>query len=257
MELNFDRDKAQLYSSWSQKIRVMSEFWFSRNQFCPACSNHTIRGYENNRPVADFFCGDCGEQFELKSKNGKIGRKVADGAYRTMIDRISGSANPNFIFLSYDRASLSVTDLELVPAHFFSTHLIERRKPLGAHARRAGWEGCNILMDSLPPSGRIALVKDSRVLRKSDILRAWQRTLFLREQSNVAKRGWLLSIMACIERINKTIFTLTDVYESEPQLRINFPANRHVRPKIRQQLQVLRNRGYLEFLGQGVYRRIG
>jgi type II restriction enzyme len=30
--------------------------------------------------------------------------------------------------------------------------------------------------------------------------------------------------------------------------------NRHVRQKIRQQLQVLRDRGYLEFKGKGRYR---
>jgi type II restriction enzyme len=34
------------------------------------------------------------------------------------------------------------------------------------------------------------------------------------------------------------------------------PDNRHVRDKIRQQLQVLRNRGLIEFVKPGVYRRI-
>jgi type II restriction enzyme len=33
-----------------------------------------------------------------------------------------------------------------------------------------------------------------------------------------------------------------------------YPGNRHVRPKIRQQLQVLRDSGYLEFLSKGTYR---
>jgi len=256
VQLNFDQEKAPIYTSWSQKIRVMSEFWFSQNQFCPACGCYSIKRYENNRPVADFFCENCSEQFELKSKSGKIGRKIPDGAYRTMIDRISGNANPNFIFLSYDRSSLSVTDLELIPAHFFSTQVIERRKPLGASARRAGWEGCNILMDWLPPSGRITLVKDSSVQKRYDILQAWQRTIFLREQANVATRGWLVSIMACIEHMDKSIFTLKDLYESEVQLSAGFPENRNVRPKIRQKLQVLRDRGYLKFLGNGVYQRV-
>jgi type II restriction enzyme len=32
------------------------------------------------------------------------------------------------------------------------------------------------------------------------------------------------------------------------------PANRHVRDKIRQQLQVLRDLGLLEFVGRGKYR---
>jgi type II restriction enzyme len=33
------------------------------------------------------------------------------------------------------------------------------------------------------------------------------------------------------------------------------PANRHVRDKIRQQLQVLRDLGLIEFLGRGGYRQ--
>jgi type II restriction enzyme len=32
------------------------------------------------------------------------------------------------------------------------------------------------------------------------------------------------------------------------------PLNRNIRPKIRQQLQVMRDHGVLEFLGQGRYR---
>lgn len=38
-------------------------------------------------------------------------------------------------------------------------------------------------------------------------------------------------------------------------LTILYPGNNNVRPKIRQQLQVLRDRGWLEFNGRGVYRR--
>jgi type II restriction enzyme len=35
------------------------------------------------------------------------------------------------------------------------------------------------------------------------------------------------------------------------------PSNRHIRPKIRQQLQVLRNLGLLEFVLPGEYRMKG
>jgi type II restriction enzyme len=34
------------------------------------------------------------------------------------------------------------------------------------------------------------------------------------------------------------------------------PENRHVRDKLRQQLQVLRDLGLIEFLGRGRYRRL-
>ena len=50
-------------------------------------------------------------------------------------------------------------------------------------------------------------------------------------------------------------FTLTDFNSRfEQELAVLHPKNLHVQPKIRQQLQVLRNRNVLEFLGQGRYR---
>jgi len=49
-------------------------------------------------------------------------------------------------------------------------------------------------------------------------------------------------------------FTLADVYAHAGALAKLHPQNRHVRDKIRQQLQVLRDLGLLEFLGGGSYR---
>ena len=53
--------------------------------------------------------------------------------------------------------------------------------------------------------------------------------------------------------LHKT-FTLDDVYAHEDELAALHPGNRHVRDKIRQQLQVLRDMGLLQFLSPGSYR---
>jgi type II restriction enzyme len=252
MDLSFDLECASNYTSWSQKIRVMSERWLRLNQFCPACGRFPLHSYKNNRPVADFFCSGCDEQYELKSQRGTIGRTIADGAYRTMIDRITGNSNPNFLFLSYSR-SLNVSHLQLIPKHFLSVQAIKQRKPLAESARRAGWQGCNILLDEIAASGRIPLVKGGEPCPKTDILQAWKNTLFLRSHHDLAGKSWLLSIMRCIDRLGKASFNLAEVYGFESELAAKFPSNRNVRPKIRQQLQVLRDNGYLEFLGDGKY----
>ncbi len=47
---------------------------------------------------------------------------------------------------------------------------------------------------------------------------------------------------------------LDDVYAFDDHLAHLYPGNNNVRPKIRQQLQVLRDQGFLEFLGHGHYR---
>lgn len=60
----------------------------------------------------------------------------------------------------------------------------------------------------------------------------------------------------CIKFINEDIFTLNDLYGFEKYLKNKHPRNNHVKDKIRQQLQFLRNEGYIEFLGNGKYKKI-
>jgi type II restriction enzyme len=59
--------------------------------------------------------------------------------------------------------------------------------------------------------------------------------------------------MGLIDRVGQPTFTLNDLYQLESDVRSTYPENRHVRAKIRQQLQVLRDKGYLEFTGRGTY----
>lgn len=57
-----------------------------------------------------------------------------------------------------------------------------------------------------------------------------------------------------VREIEKREFQLEDVYGFAAHLQKLHPANRHVLDKIRQQLQVLRDLGLVEFLGRGRYR---
>ena len=136
MNLHFDENVAADYKSLPQKIRAMSEHWLTENLFCPCCGNAHIDKLPNNSPVADAECKSCGEIFELKSKQNSIGLKILDGAYHTMIERITSNINPQLFVMQY--SNLSVTNLTLIPKFFFTPDIIEKRKPLSATARRAG-----------------------------------------------------------------------------------------------------------------------
>lgn len=118
MNLSLTASLASNYQSQRQVARVMTESWVGSNMYCPRCGNLTIRHFANNRPVADFYCESCGNEFELKSKSGKFGRKVADGAYSTMIERITSNHNPDFFFMSYSKKELRVTDFLSYPNTF-------------------------------------------------------------------------------------------------------------------------------------------
>jgi type II restriction enzyme len=241
------------YSSGSQSARVWTEQWVRRELYCPNCGCSKLEKLPNNQPVADFRCGDCREEFELKSQKSKFGDRVNDGAYRTMCKRIVASNNPNFFMLNYSLADFGVTNLFVVPKHYFVPKILQKRKPLAPTARRAGWTGCNILLGQIPASGRIFLVRDHQALPKKAVLDAWKRTLFLREQP-ADRRGWLLDVMNCVESIGKREFQIEDVYAFEDRLSRLYPNNQNVKPKIRQQLQYLRDKGYLQFLSRGTYR---
>ena len=54
-----------------------------------------------------------------------------------------------------------------------------------------------------------------------------------------AVRGWTLDVLAAVRKLSKARFSLQELYELEPDLRTLHPNDRNVRPKIRQQLQVL------------------
>ena len=60
--------------------------------------------------------------------------------------------------------------------------------------------------------------------------------------------------MMCVDKLGRKDFSLDDVYTFEKELNKKHPDNRHIKDKIRQQLQVLRDKGYLEFTSRGNYR---
>jgi len=252
MKLGFDESQLP-YTSGTQKARAWTEAWVSAWAYCPHCGKTKMSQFPNNSPLADFLCTSCNEEFELKSQKGKFGAKVADGAYRTKCERLAASNNPNLLLMNYDVKSLSVVNLLIVPKHFFVQDIIEERKPLAATARRAGWIGSNIRLDRVPESGKIHIVKSGVVRPKDVVLEEWQKTLFLRNESLEA-RGWLLDVMKCVESLGKRDFVLDEVYAFERHLGDLYPGNQNVRPKIRQQLQYLRDRGYIEFVARGHYR---
>ena len=253
MNLNFDTKLADNYTSHSQKARVLSETWVLNEIYCPSCGDN-IYNYSNNKPVADFYCKKCFEDFELKSKKGKMGKKVSAGAHSQMIKRINSIKKPNFFFMGYTVEMWNVNDFFVIPKHFFVSEIIERRKPLAEKAKRAGWVGSNILFFKIPKAGQIFYIENGIELDKKDVLEKWQKTIFLKQIKKTDAKGWILDIMNCIDTLNKKEFTLADVYIFENDLKLIHPENMNIKPKIRQQLQFLRDKGYLEFIGEGGYR---
>ena len=254
MNLIFNTKLAEGYSSNSQIARILTENWVKENSYCPCCGETPLNEFENNRPVADFYCKKCSEEFELKSKNGNLTNTIADGAYSTMIQRINSNQNPNFFFLTYSK-NWSVDNFLIIPKQFFTTEIIIKRKPLTVTARRAGWVGCNIDISNIAEAGKVFLVKNAKQIDRDVVESSFKKTLFLREKSNESK-GWILDLMNCVDMIKKESFSLEDIYKYEEKLKLKYPKNNFIKDKIRQQLQILRDKGIIEFTTRGNYKKI-
>lgn len=255
MNLELRPEAASDYKSLSQKARVMTESWAEENLYCPSCPSDELIPAPTGKRVIDFTCSDCEEKYQLKSQSRPFGFSVANSAYKPKIKAIHMGRNPNYLFLHYDPGEFRVRNLFLVPKHFMTPSVIERRKKLSENARRSGWVGSKILLGNLPVDARIPIVNNGYEVPKIKVRNAWNRFLFLRKQT-IYSRGWLADVLACVRKLDKETFTLSEMYEFENLLAKLHPGNKHVRPKIRQQLQVLRDRGIIEFLGRGKYRII-
>ena len=179
---------------------------------------------------------------------------MLDSEYHTALNGVLRDAYPSLILMRYDPIRWAVSDLELVHRACITTSCLVRRKPLGSGARRAGWEGCTISLASIPSLGRIGVVRNGVVRPKSAVLEQWNRSNRLLETGPNA-RGWVADVLVCVERLYST-FTLENIYSSERELAAKHPRNHFVKAKIRQQLQVLRELGIIEFISPGVYRRV-
>lgn len=253
MTLEFNLDLVKDYKSQSQIARILTENWVMINSYCPSCGNNKLECYDTNNPAADFYCLRCHSDYELKSSRKPLENRVVDGAFNTMISKITSYTNPHFFFLNYS-TNYRVMNFYCIPKHFFIPEIIEKRKPLKITARRAGWVGCNILIKNLPISARIYLIKNNQVMNSKEVIRQWDKTSFLNNEE-INNRGWLIELITIIDKIPNKIFSLAEVYAFENTLAKKFPHNNFIKEKIRQQLQVLRNNGIIEFLGKGIYKR--
>ncbi len=255
MNLHLYPELAETHHSGTQIARVLTEGWIARNMFCPRCGHPQLAHFGNNKPVADFYCSNCGSQYELKSKKTSLGRKINDGAYDTMIERITSNNNPDFFFLHYSADEWKVKDLLMIPKHFFVPDIIEKRKPLSSSAQRSGWIGCQILIHKIPEQGRIPIITEGIELPTQQILKNVNRSNKLLTD-NLNARGWLMDILNCINSLKSNTFSLSDIYGFERILTLKHPKNNNIRAKIRQQLQYLRDKGFILFLGNGKYKKI-
>ncbi len=252
MNLQLPKGLARGYKSKAQMARVVTEAWGQQNLFCVSCDSPSVDRAPNNAKAVDYTCPLCAAGYQLKASAKPIGRKVQDAGYEPMIQAIRSERCPHLLVLQYTH-EWRVQNLLMVPAFCMTPQIVEKRRPLRATARRAGWVGCNILLGEVPPDSRVPFVTEGEPRRRMTVRQRYARLLGLASMP-IVERSWALEVLSCIRKIGREDFTIADVYAFEGKLAATYPNNRHIREKMRQQLQVLRDKNLITFLGGGKYR---
>lgn len=252
MDLRLLSQHAAGYKNPSQIARRVTEAWAEENLFCVACDSSFLTAQAANARAVDFRCPVCEAGYQLKAVKAWSERRIPDAGYEAMMSAIQSDSVPNLLVMHYS-LNWFVQKLLLIPSFFFSPLAIEKRKPLSPNARRAGWVGCNILLDRIAGDGKILMVDKQQVAATPEMVRHRYDEVRPLAEMRGHNRGWALAVLKAVRDVQKPCFTLSDVYRFESVVAAAYPNNRNIRPKIRQQLQVLRDMGFIKFNGRGEY----
>jgi type II restriction enzyme len=255
MNVQMPGQLAEAFKNPAQQARAVTEAWGEKNLYCPNCPSPRLLRARAGTEAVDYTCPACESPFQLKSQSRPYASRIVDAAYDAMRRAITQGRTPNLLAMHYDRALWEVRNLVLVPRFVFTMSCIEKRNPLSAHARRHDWVGCNILLGGIPQDARILVVAEGVPVGIAAVRAQYARLRPLEKIKHDA-RGWTLDVLNVVRGLGKEEFTLAEVYAFAPRLGRLHPQNRNVEPKIRQQLQRLRDLGFVEFLGEGSYRTL-
>src|SRR5258708_22794897 len=207
MDLRLPQAGLDRYKSASQRARVGTESWGATNFFCPACESPRLNVAPRNTVAVDYFCPSCESPFQLKSQSKPLGTRIVDAAYSEMKRAILEDRTPNLFVLHYDLDTCAVRTILLVPHFAFALSAVERRKPLASTARRAGWVGCNILLEKIPVHARIPIVSKGSPHAPREVRGSYNRLRPL-EKLHEEKRGWTLDVLHVMQSLGTLEFTL-------------------------------------------------
>jgi type II restriction enzyme len=254
MLLLCDTSMADAYTSGAQKSRVLSEHWLESNGYCLSCDSGVLRRAPANTRATDFLCSVCDKSYELKAFRKQPKKSLVDGAYSALMGRVLSGSAPTLMMLERSE-NWEIRSLTAIHNLFLTPEVIEKRKPLAATAQRAGWVGCKIRLDLIAPDALIPVIAFGKAADSAAVRSAFKKFENLSTISPVT-RGWSTLTLNIVQKLPARTFTLEDIYFREQDFAAIYPNNQNVRPKIRQQLQVLRDLGYLAFMGNGTYTKL-
>jgi len=132
------------------------EEYIKNNIKCIRCKNSNFVKCKTNEKSKDLICLECNQKYQIKAKcvtqkqiNNIILKKqfkTIGGEYSTTINNIN--ENINYIIIIYEKTSYDIKNILYIKNEYINTECIIPRNPLSPTAKRAGWQGCNIILNN-------------------------------------------------------------------------------------------------------------
>ena len=160
MELNQLVSQVKQNTNWKSESRIVGEaceYYVKNNIKCIRCNNHNFEKCKTNEKSKDLICINCNQKYQIKAKSAthkqvdnikcKNQFKTIGGEYSTTINNINEEID--YLIVLYETQSYKVINVLYISNEHINSSCILPRKPLSSTAKRAGWQGCNILFDNI------------------------------------------------------------------------------------------------------------
>ncbi len=160
MELNDLIAQITLNNNWKNESRIVgeaSEEYVKNNIKCIRCNNINFEKCKTNEKSKDLICISCNQKYQIKAKcatqkqiNSIINKntfKTIGGEYLTTLNNID--QNIDYLIILYEKKSYKIQKILYIKNEYINQQCIIPRNPLSANAKRAGWQGCNIVFSNI------------------------------------------------------------------------------------------------------------
>jgi type II restriction enzyme len=160
MELNEYILQVKNNNNWKSESRIVGEaceYYVKNNVKCVRCNNNNFEKCKTNEKSKDLICSSCNQIFQIKAKNttqkqtntikNKNTFKTIGGEYSTTLNHINEKID--YFIILYEKHSYKIINILYIQNENINSNCIIPRKPLARTAKRAGWQGCNILFNNI------------------------------------------------------------------------------------------------------------
>jgi type II restriction enzyme len=160
MELNNIVSQVKENNNWKSESRIVGEaceYYIKSNIKCVRCNDNNFEKCKTNEQSKDLICISCNQKFQVKAKSAtqkqvnhiknKNKFKTIGGEYSTTLKNINEQID--YFIILYEKQTYKIINILYIKNENINSDCIIPRKPLSITAKRAGWQGCNILFDNI------------------------------------------------------------------------------------------------------------